>query len=80
MLTLVTPIIAVPLYYMQSRLVINLALILGAGGIIGTVIGSTLSISYLSDMQTFKPVFAILVLLIAGQIAWQILQRKQKKL
>lgn len=79
MLTLITPIIAVPLYYKQCRLVISLAIILGAGGIIGAVIGSSLSINHLSDMSIFKPVFAILVLLIATQIAWQIFRKKQKK-
>ncbi len=78
MLTLVTPIIAVPLYYKQCRLVFSLALILAVGGIIGAIIGSTLSLSYLSDMTTFKPIFAILVLLIAAQIAWQLFPRKQK--
>jgi len=78
MLTLVTPIIAVPLYYKQCRLVYSLALILGAGGIVGAVIGSSLSVNHLADMRTFKPVFAILVLLIAAQIAWQLLRRKQK--
>lgn len=77
MLTLVTPLIAVPLYYKQCRLVVSLALILGAGGIIGALIGSTLSVSHLSDMSTFKSVFAILVLLVAGQIAWKMLRRKQ---
>jgi len=74
-LTLITPIIAVPLYYKQCRLVLSLALILGAGGIIGALIGSTLSVSHLSDMSLFKPVFAVLVLLIASQIAWQIFRK-----
>ncbi len=78
MLTLITPIIAVPLYYRQCRLVASLAVILAVGGIVGAIIGSTLSLSYLADMQTFKPVFAILVLLIATQIAWQLFPRKQK--
>jgi len=78
-LTLVTPIIAVPLYYKQCRLVYSLALILGAGGVIGAVIGSSLSVSHLADMSSFKPVFAFMVLLIAAQIAWQMLQRKQKR-
>jgi len=77
MLTLVTPLVAVPIYYKQCRLVISLALILGAGGIIGAFIGSTLSVSHLSDMRIFKPVFAVLVLLISGQIAWQIFHRRQ---
>lgn len=78
MLTLVTPIIAVPLYYKQRRVVFSLALILGAGGIIGAITGSTLSVNLLADMSIFKPVFAVLVLLIAFQIAWQIFRGKQK--
>ncbi len=77
MLTLVTPVIAVPLYFKQCRLIISLALILGAGGVIGAIIGSSLSVNYLSDMTTFKPIFATMVLLIAGQIAWQILNKKK---
>jgi len=77
MLTLVTPLVAVPIYYQQCRLVISLALILGAGGVIGAFIGSSLSVSHLSDMSIFKPVFAVLVLLIAGQIAIQIFRRKR---
>ena len=41
-LTLVTPLIAVPIYMRQCRLVYSLALLLGAGGILGALIGSTL--------------------------------------
>ncbi|NOY66034.1 MAG: sulfite exporter TauE/SafE family protein, partial [Gammaproteobacteria bacterium] len=66
------------LYYKQCRLIVSLALILGAGGIIGALVGSTFSINYLADMRIFKPVFAILVLLIAIQIAWQLLRRRKK--
>ncbi|VAW92975.1 hypothetical protein MNBD_GAMMA23-806 [hydrothermal vent metagenome] len=78
MLTLITPIVAVPLYYKQCRVVFSLAFILGAGGIFGAVIGSTLSLNFLADMSIFKPVFAVLVLLIAFQIGWQIFRGKQK--
>jgi len=76
-LTLVTPLIAVPIYLKQCRLVISLALILGAGGIFGAVIGSSLSVSQLSGMQSFKTVFGFLVLIIAIQMAWQLFSRKQ---
>ena len=72
-LTLVTPLIAVPLYMRQCRLIYSLAFLLGAGGIIGALLGSTLSVSLLSDMQVFKPVFAVLVFFIAAQLAWQLL-------
>ena len=71
-LTLATPLIAVPLYMRQCRVVYRLALLLAAGGIIGAFIGSTLSHSLLSDMGIFKPVFAVLVFFIAGQLAWQV--------
>ena len=71
-LTLATPLIAVPLYMRQCRVVYRLAFLLAAGGVIGAVIGSTLSHGLLSDMNVFKPVFAILVFIIAGQLAWQI--------
>jgi len=77
-LTLLTPLIALPVYYRQCRLVISLALLLGAGGIVGAVIGSSLSVKYLSDMNIFKPVFGILVLLIAVQIFWRLLHQNKK--
>jgi uncharacterized membrane protein YfcA len=72
-LTLVTPLIAVPLYMRQCRVVYVLAALLGVGGVIGALIGSTLSNVWLADMSAFKPVFAVLVFFIAGQIAWQLL-------
>ena len=73
-LTLVTPLIAVPLYMRQCRVVYSLALLLAAGGVLGALLGSTLSVSLLSDMQIFKPVFAVLVFFIAAQLGWQLLQ------
>ena len=71
-LTLVTPLIAVPLYMRQCRVVYSLAVLLGAGGVLGALLGSSLSVSLLSDMQVFKPVFAVLVFFIAAQLAWQL--------
>lgn len=72
MLTLVTPLVAVPAYYRQCRLVIPLAMVLGVGGIAGAVIGSNLSVRYLADIHVFRPVFALLVLGIAIQLAWSL--------
>jgi uncharacterized membrane protein YfcA len=74
MLTLISPIIAVPSYYKQRRLVSSLALLLGAGGIVGALIGSTLSVNYLDELHIFKPVFGVFILLIALQLAWQLLR------
>ena len=76
-LTLLTPLIAVPAYYQQRRLVPALAILLGAGGIIGALIGSTLSATYLSDMKTFKPLFGIFVLAIVAQLAWVLIQKRK---
>ena len=74
-LTLITPLIAVPLYMSQCRVIYTLAALLGTGGIVGAVIGSTLSSIWLADMSLFKPVFSALVFFIAGQMAWQLLKK-----
>ena len=71
-MTLVTPLIAVPLYMRQCRVVFRLALLLGAGGVLGAVLGSSLSHWLLADMSLFKPVFAFLVFFIAAQLFWQV--------
>lgn len=71
-LTLATPLVAVPAYFRQRRLVIPLALTLGLGGIAGALIGSSLSVRYLADLNVFRPVFAFLVLGIAAQLAWSL--------
>ncbi len=76
MLTLISPIIAVPSYFKQGRLVSGLALLLGAGGIAGALIGSTLSVNYLGELRIFKPVFGLFILLIALQLGWQLLRPK----
>ncbi len=73
-LTLVTPLVAVPGYYRQRRVVVSLAVILGAGGILGAIVGSTLSVTYLADLNTFRLVFGVLVLGIALQIIWRLLR------
>ncbi|MDO9227759.1 MAG: sulfite exporter TauE/SafE family protein [Pseudomonadota bacterium] len=72
MLTLATPLVAVPNYLRQCRLVFSLGLVLAAGGLLGALVGSALSVRYLSDMSSFKPVFAILVLIIAVQLVWSL--------
>ena len=77
MLTLVSPIISVPSYYRQGRLVTALAVLLGVGGVAGGLIGSTLSVAYLGDLRTFMPVFGVFTLLIALQLGWQLLRRGQ---
>jgi len=74
-LTLVTPLVAVPAYHRQRRVVVSLAVLLGAGGVLGALAGSTLSVTYLADLRVFRPVFGVLVLGIALQIAWRLSRR-----
>lgn len=80
-LTLVSPMIAAPLYFKERRLVIPVAIALGVGGIFGALLGSWLSHTFLADMSSYKPFFGFFTLLIAFRI-WQELtpsyQAKQK--
>jgi len=76
-LTLASPLVAVPSYYRQRRLVLGLAALLGAGGVVGALIGSTLSVRYLGDLRIFKPVFGLFVLFITLQLAWRLVARKR---
>ncbi|MBT8126193.1 MAG: sulfite exporter TauE/SafE family protein, partial [Gammaproteobacteria bacterium] len=48
---------------------------IGVGGVVGALIGSSLSSVWLTDMRLFKPVFALLVFFIAAQIAWRLLRK-----
>lgn len=77
MLTLASPLVAVPSYYKQRRLILSLAALLGAGGVVGALIGSTLSVRYLGELRIFKPVFGLFVLLITLQLAWRLVGPKR---
>jgi len=77
-LTLATPLIAVPGYYRQGRVVFSLALILGAGGILGALVGSTLSHAYLTDIDLFRSVFGVFALGIALQVLVRACRHKRE--
>ena len=72
LLALATALVFIPGYFKRSAWVLPLGLMLSAGGIVGAIVGSTLSNHYLSDMSTFKPLFGALALLIAAQIVWKL--------
>ena len=76
-LTLATPLIAVPGYYRQGRVVLSLALILGAGGILGALVGSTLSHAYLTDIDLFRSVFGVFALGIALQVLLRVFRHQR---
>lgn len=77
MLSLATALVFIPGYFRRDAWVLPLGLMLSAGGIVGAIVGSTLSSRYLSDMNTFKPLFGVLALLIAVQITWKLYSDKK---
>lgn len=70
-LTLVSPIVGTPLYVRERRVVIPTAIVLGLGGIVGALIGSSLSHSLLKDMKLFQPYFGLVTLGISFRIAYE---------
>lgn len=79
MLTLVSPVIAAPLYFRERRLVVPAAIALGVGGIIGALLGSWLSHTYLPDMKSYKPFFGAVTLFIAGRMWYEMLPSVKEK-
>jgi uncharacterized membrane protein YfcA len=63
--------VSVPLYHRQKRLVWSLALSFGIGAPIGAVAGSWFSKTYLSDMAVYRPVFGLLVALVAARVLYE---------
>ena len=78
-LALTTAAVFIPAYIRRKATVIPLALMLSVGGVMGAILGSTLSSKYLGEMSTFKPLFGVLTLFIAAQIAWEIHQQRRKE-
>lgn len=81
-LTLVSPIISTPLYLREKRLVVPAAVSLGLGGIVGALIGSWLSHTYLPDMKSYQPLFGLITFVIAGRLWYELTpgfrERQQK--
>jgi uncharacterized membrane protein YfcA len=64
-------IVSVPLYHRQKRLVWSLALTFGIGAPLGAIVGSWISKTYLSDMALYRPVFGLLVALVAARTLYE---------
>ena len=73
LVVLATALTFVPGYLRRGSAVVPLGLALGAGGLAGAWLGSTLSAHYLSDMAQFRPLFGLLTLAVAVQIFWKLL-------
>jgi uncharacterized membrane protein YfcA len=77
-ITLAMALTFVPGYFRRSALVWPLGLFLAFGGLLGAWVGSSLSSIYLADMNTFRPLFGALTLLIGAQIAWRLYRSRNK--
>ena len=71
--------VSVPLYHRQKRLVWSLALSFGIGAPVGAAAGSWFSTTYLSNMAVYKPVFGLLVALVAARVLYEGWFKKQAK-
>jgi uncharacterized membrane protein YfcA len=71
-LSLATALVFLPGYIRRRSVVMPLALLLSVGGVMGAIVGSTLSSKSLSDMSTFQPLFGVLTLIGGAQIFWEI--------
>ncbi len=78
LLALATALVFIPGYFKRKAWVLPIGLMLSAGGIVGALVGSTLSRHYLSDMSTFKPLFGLLAFLVAVQIGWKLYKERKE--
>ena len=79
MLVIVSPIVAVPAYWRQERLVPGLALLLGAGSIFGSVLGSWYSKTNLATLAQYRPLFGLLTLFIAARLVYEASRRFRQR-
>ena len=71
--------VSVPIYHRQKRLVWSLALSFGIGAPVGAAAGSWFSKTYLSDMAVYRPVFGLLVALVAARVLYEGWFKRQAK-
>ena len=71
LLVIVSPLVAVPAYWRQQRVIFSLGLLLGLGSVFGSVFGSWYSKNYLSMMQQYRPLFGLLVLFISCRLFYE---------
>ena len=79
LLVIVSPIVAVPAYWRQERVVPGLALLLGAGSIFGSVLGSWYSKTNLATLAQYRPLFGLLTLFIAARLVYETSRRFRQR-
>ena len=71
LLVIVSPLVAVPAYWRQERVVPSLALLLGGGSIFGAVAGSSYSTTNLATLAQYRPLFGLLTLFIGARLSYE---------
>ncbi len=77
-LILTSTLIAVPSYWRQRRVIAPLALLLGAGSVVGALVGSSLSYRLLPDLRSYKPLFGVFTLVVALKILYDLFLSRGK--
>ena len=84
-LIIVSPLIALPIYLRQDRvkqiksILLYIGFIIAAGAIMGALIGSWFSKSYLFELKSFKYLFGYLIFLVVALMIYNILKQIKKK-
>jgi uncharacterized membrane protein YfcA len=78
LLVIVSPLIAVPNYWRQNRVVLSLAFLLGLGSVVGSLVGSWYSKNYLPELHQYGPLFGVIVLLVSVRLFYETTKRFRK--
>ncbi len=78
-LVALSPLISVPAYWRQGRVLLILGLLMGAGSLTGALVGSELSYHYLSGLREYRFLFGLFTLLVAFRILYEVLHREREK-
>ena len=79
-LVAISPLISVPRYWKQGRVIFILGGLLALGSILGAYIGSSLSYKYLSNLREYKFIFGLFTLLVALKIFHDVFHREKHKI
>lgn len=71
LLVVVSPLVSVPAYWRQRRLVLAVALLVGSGAVGGSLLGSWYSTRHLASMGGYRTAFGVLTLVIALRLFYE---------
>ncbi|RUM30452.1 MAG: sulfite exporter TauE/SafE family protein [Aquifex sp.] len=78
-LVIISTLVSVPTYWKQGRLIFILGGLLGLGSVIGALVGSTLSYTYLSGLKAYKFLFGIFTLIVAFKVFHDVFFRERER-